>query len=261
MKILRKDTDQNLMLNNIVDFKVDAGWAESFNEYEDELLNRIINPIDNYETVRYIHSPYVSSLSVQQTDIWFRFFFLSGSTYIPDYSAVGITAKENSKMLKQSTESFFRLEFYKTPNDSPPDRTNRRMVFSKHLSLPLGEKFFYTGEGINDFIYKPVFMGSNYKNKENMYLFWFQDDSVLNETTLTGNTFYMTAKFFNAKDGSVIDFVKSNLTSEVDESDDMYYKLVIDKTNYSYQIFRYSSSGTGSRIGESNDPILFYEKK
>lgn len=261
MEILRKDFDQKIVINNSVDFKVDAGWSESFEEYEEELLKKIINPIENYETVRYIHSPYNSTLSIQQTDIWFKFFFLSGSTYVPDYSPIGITPKENSKMLKQSTESFFRLEFYKTPNNAAPDRNNRRLVFTKHLSLPLGEKFFYTGQGINDYIFKPVFMGSNYKNKENMYLFWFQDDSVLNETTLTGNTFYMTAKFLNAKDGSIIDFVKSNLSTEVDESDDMYYKLVIDKSNYSYQVFRYNTSGTGSRIGESNDPIVFYEKK
>lgn len=261
MKIIRKNTDQSIILNNELDFHTDAGWAESFKNYEDELLKKIINPIDNYETVRYIHDPYVSSNSVEQTDIWFKFYFLSGSTYVPDYSPIGITPIENAKMLKQSTESFFRLEFYKTPNNESPDRSNRRLVFTKHLSLPLGEKYFYTESSVRDFIYKPVFMGSNYKNKENMYLFWFQDDSVLNETTLTGDTFFMTAKFFNAKDGTIIDFVKSNLSTEVSEPDDMYYKLVIDKTNYSYQIFRYSTSGTGSRIGESNDPILFYEKK
>lgn len=261
MKIVRKSVDQEIAIEGTLDFHLDAGWAESFNDYEEELLKKIINPIENYETVRYIHKPYTSSLSIEQTDIWFKFYFLSGSTYVPDYSPIGITPKENAKMLKQSTESFFRLEFYKTPNDIAPDRTNRRLVFTKHLSLPLGEKYFYTGDGINDFIFKPVFMGSNYKNKENMYLFWFQDDSVLNETTLTGDTFFMTAKFFNAKDGSIIDFVKSNLSVEVDESDDMYYKLVIDKSNYSYQIFRYNSSSTGNRIGESNDPIIFYEKK
>jgi tRNA nucleotidyltransferase/poly(A) polymerase len=40
-------------------------------------------------------------------------------------------------------------------------------------------------------------------------LFWFEDESVLEETDLIGtetsNTFFMTAKFFNAKDGNIID--------------------------------------------------------
>ena len=134
------------------------------------------------------------------------------------------------------------------------------MVFAKNLSLPLGEKYFYTT--LNDYIYKPAFMGSNYRNKENMYFFWFQDETALNETSLTGNTFWMTAKFYNAEDGSILDFVKSDIgSSEVNEINDMYYKVIIDKTDYSYQVFRYNNNLQGTRVGESNDPITFYEKK
>jgi hypothetical protein len=95
-----------------------------------------------------------------------------------------------------------------------------------------------------------------------MYLFWFQDDTALNETTLTGNTFWMSAKFYNAEDGSILDFVKTDIGSaQVNESNDMYYKVVIDRTNYSYEVYRYNNGTQGSRIGESNDPIKFYQKK
>jgi hypothetical protein len=141
-----------------------------------------------------------------------------------------------------------------------PDRTNRRLVFAKNLSLPLGEKFLYTT--LNGYIYLPVFMGSNYKNKENMYLFWFTDESAFDETELTGNTFYMTAKFYNAKDGSILDFTTTGLTAnqQLIETRDMYYKMEIDRSDYSYQIYRYVSGTTGTRIGEANDPIKFYEK-
>ena len=106
-------------------------------------------------------------------------------------------------------------------------------------------------------------MGSNYRNKENMYLFWFSDDSAFDETTLTGNTFYMTAKFYNSKDGSVIDFTNKALSSGVsaNETDDMYFKMIIDRTDYSYQLYRFSGSTTLRRIGESNDPIKFYERR
>lgn len=125
----------------------------------------------------------------------------------------------------------------------------------------------------------PIFTGSNFRNKENMYLFWFKDDTAFNETNLTGTTFWMTAKFYNANDGSITDFVKSNLTgtTEVNESIDMYYKVVLDRTNYTYQIYRYDGyveviSGSGTcelsgrlqrlvNIGKSGDPIIFYEKK
>ena len=172
MEILKSNNDLNIILNKEVDFQTNAGWEESLIAYEDELLNKVTNPIDNYETVRYIHKPYVSS-GITQTDIWFYFYFLdssSGYTNGLDYSLVGITSQENEHLLKQSTESFFRLEFYKTPGIldvsgntigyEAPSRINRKLVFAKNLSLPLGEKFFYTT--LNGYIHVPVFQGSNY---------------------------------------------------------------------------------------------------
>jgi hypothetical protein len=285
MEILRKTTNQNIILNTEQTFKTDLGWTENAQVLEREILYDIINPTENYETVRYIHSPYEAMTprdgAYEQTDIWFYFYFnrynydltdllnpiLTGATREQDYRLVDITLQENALMLKQSTESFFRLEFYKTPNDEVPNNANRRMVFAKNLTLPLGEKVFYTGTTsgstvpLNDYIYFPVFTGSNYRNKENMYFFWFTDDSPFSETTITGNTFYMTAKFYNAKDGSVIDFTNKDLpfVDEIVEEEDMYYKVVINRTDFSYQIFEFNGS-VGPRIGKTGDPIVFYEK-
>lgn len=262
MKILQDINDKKIILNNGVDFKTDLGWEDNLSQYENDVFTKIINPIENYETIRYIHKPYPipNNTLYNQTDIWFYFYFYSGNTHTNglDYSLIGLTPKENAKMLKQSTESFFRLEFYKTPNDEQPDRTNRRLVMSKNLSLPLGEKYFYTP--LNDYLFVPVFMGSNYRNKENMYFFWFMDDSAFNETNLTGNTFWMTARFFNALDGSIINFGNKSTINDgdVNESEDLYFKVVIDRTDYSYIIYRYNGT-TGARIGISNDPIRFYE--
>ena len=274
MEILRTTDDLNIILNKEVDFQTNAGWEESLIAYEDELLNKVTNPIENYETVRYIHTPYNSS-GITQTDIWFYFYFIDNNNLYDnglDYNLVGITSQENEHMLKQSTESFFRLEFYKTPgtvtNDiltcEPPSRINRKLVFAKNLSLPLGEKYFYSV--LNGYVHLPVFQGSNYENKENMYFFWFADESVLTETNLsgstTGNTFFMTAKFYNAKDGSILDFTNSGFTSghTLNESTDMYYQVDIDKTDYSYYV--YSFNGTkGNRIGLTENPIKFYEKR
>lgn len=262
MNILKINSDLNLILNSEENFKTDLGWYENLSQLEEESLDKVINVSDNYETVRYIHKPYISNYGLYQTDIWFYFYFLSGGTSYDgglDYSLVNITPEENSKLLRQSTESFFRLEFFKTPNNEPPSRINRQLVFAKNLSLPLGERVFY--DKVNDNIYVPVFTGSNYRNKENMYLFWFQDDSVLEETTLTGNTFFMTAKFYNAKTGDILDFTTTGLTStqEVNESRDMYYKVIIDKTDYTYDVYRYNGN-QGSKIGETVDPIVFFQK-
>ena len=272
MKILRENTDLNLVLNHELDFQMNLGWQENMEQFEDEVLNDIINPIDNYETVRYIHKPD----GVNESDIWFYFYFSKGGSYYQglDYSVpqIGITPKENSKMLRQSTESFFRLEFYKTPNllDSggnvtgytAPTRQNRKLIFTKNLTLPLGEKYFYTP--LQENIYVPVFHGSNYTNKENMYLFWFQDESVLVETNLsgttTGNTFFMTAKFFNAKDGLITDFYNDvySTSHEIIENEDMYFQVDIDKRDYSYKIYKFNGT-KGIQVGTTATPIKFYE--
>ena len=275
MKLTRNTNDRNIIINTEQDFQTDLGWEENLVQFENEVLKDIINPIDNYETVRFIHSGYTGNLGIKQTDIWFQFYFLSGATYVQDYEAVGITKRENELMLKQSTESFFRLEFFKTPKISgstyeAPTRQNRRLVFTKNLSLPLGEKFFYTGQNFGYNIHVPVFMGSNYKNKENMYLFWFEDETVLEETDLIGtettNTFFMTSKFYNAKDGSIIDFTNKVLGTgtTIDEKNDMYYQVDFDLTGRTYNIFKYSGGTRGDRVGISNDnlskTIQFFEK-
>lgn len=233
MKILRKNTNQDIILNVEDSFKTDLGWQDNADEMERETLETIINPILNFETVRFIHKPYINSSGLTQSDIWFKFYFTDNDTYVLDYEPTGLSVKENTQLLKQVTESFFILEFYKTPNGDLPNRLNRRLVFTKNLSIPLGERYFYTS--LNTFIYKPIFYGSNYRNKENMYLFWFQDDSAINEETLTGNTFYMTAKFFNAEDGSIVDFTNKDMVE-------------------------LTGSTTSSRIGTRNNPILFYER-
>jgi hypothetical protein len=271
MKILRKDTDLNILLNTETDFQTNLGWEENLKEFETEVLNDIINPIENYETVRYIHKPYLSD-GVEQTDIWFYFYFLSDGTYTQDYTPQGISSQENENMLKQASESFFRLEFFKTPGTvsgnvltcEPPTRQNRKLIFAKNLSLPLGEKMFYNP--LNGYIHLPVFRGSNYSNKENMYFFWFQDESVLTETNLSGtttsNTFFMTAKFYNAKEGTILDFANDcyGTGHTITEQNDMYYQVDINKTDYSYQVYKYDGISRGTKSGITNTPIKFYER-
>lgn len=270
MRIKLSNKDLNILLNSENHSKTELGWSDSFQQYEDESLRDIINPVENYETVRYIHEPYTgitSNASLTQSDIWFYFYFISGATYNQSYESVGISNKVNSELQRQSSKSFFRLEFYKTPNNESPNRNNRKLVFSKNLTLPLGEKFFLTADSFNKEIYVPVFNGNNYKNKENMYLFWFADDTAFSETLITGNTFYMSARFFNAIDGSVIEFTNKNLSidnsllidgrigkkeqpvvfyekgitgsSVIDEQNDMYYRMIINRNNgYTYKIIR-----------------------
>ena len=294
MKIRINQNNRNLLINKEQNFKTDAGWDENFQSYEDEVLRDIINPVENYETNRYIHKPYISGIglpppsdgadeaddannatdsaslftttvnTVEQTDIWFHFYFKDPSdNYTLDYNNVGIT--QTDKLMANLKYSFFRLEFYKTPNNEPPNRSNRRLVFAKNLAPAVGERVTFTNKF--EKIYVPVFFGSSMRNKENMYLFWFHDDTVLEETELTGTTFFMSAKFYNSFDGSKVPFANKEITttSTIVEEQDMYFQVEMDRTNtptYHYTISEYdgtSSPYSSNRKGMSGDPIKFYE--
>ena len=279
MKIIKSTNDVNLVLNVETDFLTNLGSEENLQQFEGEVLDEVLNPIENYEIIRFIHEPYSISTgtTLTQCDIWFYFYFLNNGNYVQDYSPQGISSRENELMLKQSTESFFRLEFYKTPGTvvdnvltcEPPTRSNRKLIFSRNLTLPLGEKMFYNT--LNGYIHLPVFNGNNYRNKENMYLFWFEEENVFDETNLsgttTGNTFFMTAKFYNAKNGSIVDFTNSGYTQnhEVVEESDMYYQVDINRANHTYKIHRYSGSTRGDRVGMVSgttiNAVKFYEKQ
>ena len=168
MKLIKGNKDKIITINGVEFSHNDLGWNEGFEEYQNEITKTIINPISNYETKQFTHKPYPLSEynNFFQNTIWYQFYFLSGSTFICDYEPTGLSSKENSLMLKQITKSFFTLEFYRTTDGELPTRINRKLSFRKKLSLPLGEKFFYTT--LNDYIFKPVFSGSSFRNKENM---------------------------------------------------------------------------------------------
>jgi len=261
IKILRSDKDKTIVLNSETNFGTDLGWEDSFQEFEHETLKEIINPAENFETVRYIHSGYTGQLGVYQHDIWNEFYFVNysgGTDGGMNYELIGLTPEENSKLLRSENTSFFRLEFYKVPDNENPNSGNRRLVFTKNLPMTMGEKVFYTG--INKEVYVPVFVGSNFRNKENMFLYWFEDNSVLDGTEISGNTFYMAAKFYNTLDGTNVSFMNKakNISEEIDEEQDMYRRVDISRDDYSYVV--YTGITTDHRGGESNTstPLKWY---
>jgi hypothetical protein len=257
MKIVNKNINNSFILDQTTNFKTDLGWEDAFNEVERDILETIINPVENYETIRYINEPY-SGVTGDVCDIWYFFYFLNNQNPKNynnglDYNLIGISPKENALLLKHTVKSFFRLEFYTTP-----DRETQKLVFAKNLSIPLGQKVY--DKALRDNIFIPVFNGNNFRNTENMYLFWFPDNSVFN-----GNTFYMTARFFNAEDGTVTQFLNKDLNANnsglvnnerlgaystpikfyeiasdytVNQENDLYYRIIFKRTDHSYKVLR-----------------------
>ena len=258
MKLLQNILNKKILINTETKFGLDLGWEDAFQEFEKDALKSVINPTQNFETVRYVHSGYTSTNGIYQNDIWFYFYFYDGNNppqHRVNYEYAGITTEENTKLLRQEKTSFFRLEFYKTPNNELPNSANRKLVFTKYLPIPLGERVFYSP--LNEYAFVPVFTGSNFKNKENMHLYWFQDETALEGSSISGDTFYMSARYFNAIDGTTTSFLNNEkqVTEEIDEENDVYHRVVIFRTDYSYIIY---SGNTDQRIGENNQPIRFF---
>jgi hypothetical protein len=269
MNIVNRNINNSFILDQTTNFKTDLGWEEAFNEVERDILETIINPVENYETIRYINEPY-SGATGDVCDIWYFFYFLNNQNPKNynnglDYNLIGISPKENALLLKHTVKSFFRLEFYTTP-----DRETQKLVFAKNLSIPLGQKVY--DKVLMDTIFVPVFNGNNFRNTENMYLFWFPDNSVF-----TGNTFYMTARFFNAEDGTVTQFLNKDLNVNnsglvnnerlgsyaspikfyeiasnytVNQENDLYYRVIFKRTDHSYKVLRGSGDNCDFYGGE-----------
>ena len=85
----------------------------------------------------------------------------------------------------------------------------------------------------------------------------------LKKDFLNIDTFYMTAKFFDAKAGFFIKMMnepQSNLTGvnqfSFPQEDYFYYKVVLDYSDYTYKVF---DTKTNTEIGDSQNPIKWYE--
>lgn len=255
MQILNNNQDVDLKLNMDQQFVPNLDWEGSFKEYENQITNQIINPIESFESTKYLHQPYISG-PVNSDNIWYFFYFKdNNNTYNNglDYSLIGISPQDNSNLVKGTTSSFFRLEFYSTPNIG-----DQKLLFTKNVNITSGQKVFDLN--INDFIYVPVFKSNGIYNNEISNIYWFA-----NEDVYSGLTFYMTARFFNSNDGSITQLLNKNLTTQdtlsnnvrvgtysspinfyendsnydVTVENDFFYKVTLNRNNMTYIITTY----------------------
>lgn len=239
MEILKSNTSKNILINNETTFMSNVTWEDNVEQFENNILKKIINPSVNFETNKYIHEPYVGGTGIKQNDLWFYFYFYGDEVGLThdgglNYEHVGLSLNDNANLTVNVSESFFRLDFYKIPTtDNKLDFYNKKLVFTKNLKLPLGEKVYF--KPIHDYIHVPIFVGSSFRNEENMNIYWFEDESVL-DSNLTGNTLYMTAKYYNSIDGSVINFSTNRLSVNdvANDTYDSYYKVELNNTGKTY---------------------------
>ena len=93
-------------------------------------------------------------------------------------------------------------------------------------------------------------------NSIGYFFYWLKESTYLNL-----NTFYMSSKFYNGRDGEVSRFTTvdpSTIPNPIsfDTANNMYYKLILDKNNFTYWV----EDLAGTRVGtDINNPIEFWE--
>jgi hypothetical protein len=263
-------------INIPIEIKWDfIGQDDAIEKYQEEVVEEIVGFPGDFEILRFAHAPYSSGT---KTDIKYDFHFFGDingnepvnpssdfttatiSNWITSYIPEGFLTTEIYYYTKPFTKSFFKLDFYDTKNTI--SQTNYFTVI-----IPVQQGFTVSGTVsslLPDVQIKiPSFKLDYVGDKEGFFLYWLRDKDFYNGL----NTFYMTAKFFDARLGIFVKMMntpqKSTLVGSpftFNPEDFFYYKVILDYNTKTYQIFdnNSNSSNFGSRVGDSG-PIKWYE--
>lgn len=252
MEIVNKKKDINLLILNDFNSKLDLDWESNFNEYQTEITKKVINPLENYEMSIYNYRQYLLDSKYLINDLHINFLFYN-STYQNNYTSIGFLNQDIYSNNDYFKKSFFRLEYYKTENNELPSKLNRRLVATKVINLNDGTIFY--DQTIKENIFKPYFISSTILNKSINNFYWFTDDTVVKNSNLDNNIFWISAKFFNAKNGYVYDFINKNKQFLIDDTNDIYFKMTLN-SDYTYII----QDMDNYIIGNKQTPITFYQR-
>ena len=257
-KIVINDNDK--FINIPIELKWDFyGRDDSIEEYQTEVIKEVVGIPDDFEVFRFEHDVYGNN---EKTELTYTFNFFSGnsttitastvnSSYWTDtYLLEDLTKEEVYFKLKPFSKSFFKLDFYDTIDES-----NQSIHFTVILNTTKGNvQTVQLSNAIGDVkINKPSFTLDYLKDREGFFLYWLRKRDFVNI-----DTFYMTAKFFNASKGYWVKMMtkpQSSMGNKFQfESKYFYNKVKLDYVNRTYKIFDVDNN----RIGQGT-PISWYE--
>lgn len=249
------------------------GRDDLFGRFEEETIEKVINPITDYEVTRYGHKEWISG-DTKQTRINHQFYFFNHElevdtttpsnvdnwinsynyTTVPSFTGQSFTDKEIYYFVNSFKRSFFKLDLYDTQY-SETQRLYLTIIIPTQQGVPTSVDI---GTEVTPFIVDiktPNFVLDYIGDKEGFFIYWLK-----NKESLNINEFYMSAKFFNAKIGQFVrmttkpqaDFSKK---FNVDKEKYFYRKVILDYDNYEYEIKNIINN---NRVGTTN-PIKWYE--
>jgi hypothetical protein len=256
--------------NKTINVPIEIEWdflnrTDSIELYEDEVLGEVIGLPKDFEVSRFSHDSYSPN---EQTKIKYEFHFWNPNStqpintttnvndWVTSYIAEGFLTTEVYYFSNPFTNSFFKLDFYDT-NDVKTQKNYFTVIIPVQQGETMSANISQSTPPVQ--IKKPVFNLDFIGDKEGFFFYWLLDREYLNL-----DTFYMSAKFFDAKLGV---FVKMMTTPQAslpssrftfDGSRYFFYQVKLNYNKKTYQVFEFPY-GNNDRIGITNKPIKWYE--
>ena len=257
-------------INIPVEIKFDMeGREDLINEWENDVIEEIINPINDFEITKFAHKEYYVN-NVMRTDINYEIFFFdylitpSAATitnWASDYENTSFTDTEIYYFANSFKGSFFKLDFYDS-NITESQTIYLSVIIPTQQGLKepgtIGPPLNQTQVEVK----KPKFLlDYSGADKEGFFIYWLKDRSYVDITE-----FYVSAKFFNAKKGQFIRLINTPQSTfnglnkfNIDKSEYFYYKYQLNYQTNQYEVYEYDNGvGNLQRIGTTS-PIKWYE--
>jgi hypothetical protein len=246
------------------------GLDQSIDEYETEIIKKVTGTYGDFEVTRFAHAPVVvsdpfSDNAFEFTDIQYEFNFYSGGTldnsanWRNDYMSEGFTTDEIYYYTNNFSNSFFKLDLY--DNVDEKRQTNYiTIIIPTQQGLTMDTIMQRTSVKVK----KPYFVLDYVGDKEGFFIYWLKKRNFLNI-----KTFFMTAKFYDAKNGyftKMMNMPQSSIVGDkftFDSTKYFYYRVELDYEKHNYQTFNMNPEQTlysnlGGRAG-ATIPIKWYE--
>jgi hypothetical protein len=246
------------------------GLGQSIDEYEADIIKKVTGEYGDFEVTRFAHAPIVvsdpySNTDFEFTDIQYEFNFYSGGTldnsanWRNNYMSEGFTTDEIYYYTNNFSNSFFKLDLY--DNVDEKRQTNYiTIIIPTQQGLTMDTIMQRTPVKIK----RPYFVLDYVGDKEGFFIYWLKKRNFLNV-----KTFFMTAKFYDAKNGyftKMMNVPQSSISGDkfvFDSTQYFYYRVELDYEKHNYQVFNMNPTQTeysnlGGRAG-ATIPIKWYE--
>ena len=246
------------------------GLDQSIDEYEANIIKEVTGTYGDFEVTRFAHAPIVvtdpyTNDGLEYTDIQYEFNFYSGGSLTTSanwrntYISEGFTPQDIYYYTNNFSNSFFKLDLY--DNVDEKRQTNYiTIIIPTQQGLTMDTLMQRTPVKIK----KPYFVLDYVGDKEGFFIYWLKKRNFLDI-----RTFFMTAKFYDAKNGyftKMMNVPQSSIVGDkftFDSTQYFYYRVELDYEKQNYQVFNMNPTQTlysslDGRAG-ATIPIKWYE--